>query len=139
MIPIEKQKVETKDFPIFIETIGHVESITSVEIRTRESQDIKPYLQKLEFEKIEIDFPPEFEEIKYLLKEIHDDKISELKNRTPLSTYPSKTMLLKLQAKLIEELRHSRDFNKMFAYSASAQALKISHALELLETQTITS
>jgi Fanconi anemia group M protein len=48
-------------------------------------------------------------------------------------------MLLKLQARLIQEIRRTRNPNKMAAVSACAQALKISHAIELLETQTISS
>tara|TARA_B100001964_G_C14050257_1_gene516675 strand:- start:118 stop:897 length:780 start_codon:yes stop_codon:yes gene_type:complete len=39
----------------------------------------------------------------------------------------------------MNELRRGRDLNKMMAISACAQALKISHAMELLETQTISS
>ena len=113
--------------------------IEAVEIRTRESLDVKPYLQELEFEKIEVDFPPEFEEIKVLLQEIYNQKVSELKHRRVLFGFASKTMLLKTQANLMNSIRKSRNINNMLAVSACAQALKISHALELLETQTISS
>ncbi|MCR4285147.1 MAG: DEAD/DEAH box helicase [archaeon] len=113
--------------------------IEAVEIRTRDSLDVKPYLQELEFEKIEIDFPAELEEIRALLENIYNRKITELKNRRVLFSYTSKTMLLQLQAKLMEEIRRGRDMNKMMAVSVCAQALKISHALELLETQTVSS
>src|SRR3989339_496749 len=39
-------------------------SIEEVELRTRDSPDVKKYLQELEFEKIMIDFPIEFQEMK---------------------------------------------------------------------------
>jgi len=113
--------------------------IEAVEIRTRNSPDVKPYLQELTFEKIEVNFPPELREIKLLLQTLHDKKVEELKNRNVLFGYPSKIMLLKLQEKLSKELLRSKDFNKMLSVSACAQALKISHALELLETQTVSS
>jgi Fanconi anemia group M protein len=113
--------------------------ISALEIRTRESPDVKPYLQNLEFEKIEVDFPSEFLEIKLLLEKIYDRKISELKHRNVLFGYPSKTMLLKLQSQLMQEIKRKRDLNKMLAVSSLATALKISHALTLLETQTISS
>ncbi len=113
--------------------------INAVEIRTAESPDVKPYLQELEFEKIEVDFPPEFLEIKILLEEIYNRKVSELKHRKVLFGYASKTMLLKAQAKLMQEIRRRKDMNKMLAVSACATALKISHALTLLETQTVSS
>jgi ERCC4-related helicase len=113
--------------------------IEAVEIRTRESPDVKPYLQELEFEKIEVDFPPKFMEIKILFEQIYNKKISELKHRNVLFGYASKTMLLKTQAKLMQEIKRKKDLNSMLAVSACASALKISHALTLLETQTISS
>lgn len=113
--------------------------IEAVEIRTRESDDVKPYLQNLEFEKIEVDFPSELEEIRTLLREIEQEKVNEMKRRGVLIGSGNKIMLLKIQKKLMNDLKRSRDFNKMLGVSACAQALKISHAIELLETQTISS
>jgi len=113
--------------------------VEAVEIRTRESPDVRPYLQELEFEKIEVDFPPEFLEIKILLEQIYNRKVSELKHRRVLFGYASKTMLLKTQAKLMKEIKRKKDMNNMLAVSACATALKISHALTLLETQTVSS
>jgi Fanconi anemia group M protein len=113
--------------------------VEAVEIRTRESPDVKPYLQELEFEKVEVDFPSDFLEIKLLLEKIYNRKISELKHRKVLYGHPSKTMLLKLQGKLMQDIKRKKNFNNMLAVSATATALKISHALTLLETQTISS
>jgi ERCC4-related helicase len=113
--------------------------IEAVEIRTRESVDVKPYLQELKFEKIEIEFPPELEEIRVLLQEIYEDKIKELKNRNVLFAPANKTTLLKLQNKLMNELKKSKDVNSMLSVSACATALKLSYAIELLETQTISA
>lgn len=113
--------------------------INEVEIRTRESSDVQPYIQELEFKKIEVDFPPEFEEIRVLLQEIYNKKVSELKHRRVLFGPTSKTTLLKTQANLMSSIKRSRNINSMLAVSACAQALKISHALELLETQTLSS
>ncbi len=110
--------------------------IEAVEIRTRESPDVKPYLQELRFEKIEIELPPEFEEIRVLLKEIYKDKIKELKNRKVLFETPSKKKLLELQKKLASG---EKSRNNLQALSTCAQAIKLSHAIELLETQTISS
>jgi len=112
--------------------------IQAVEIRTTESPDVKPYLQELEFEKIEVDFPAEFLEIKLLLEIIYNRKVSELKHRRVLFGYPSKTMLLKTQGRLITK-KGRKNMNDFMAISACATAIKISHALTLLETQTISS
>lgn len=113
--------------------------IDAVEIRTRDSKDVNPYVQELEFEKIEVEFPPEFMEIKILLEQIYNKKVSELKHRKVLFGYASKTMLLKTQAKLMQQIKRKKNLNSMLAVSACATALKISHALILLETQTISS
>ncbi len=113
--------------------------ISAVEIRTRDSPDVKPYLQDLEFKKIEVNFPPAFLEIKLLLETIYNKKVSELKHRKVLFAYPSKTMLLKIQNRLMQDLKKNKNINNMLAISATATALKISHALTLLETQTVSS
>ncbi len=55
--------------------------IESVEIRHRESADVKQYLQKLNKEIIYVDFPQNFMKIRISLKEIRDRKVTELKNR----------------------------------------------------------
>lgn len=113
--------------------------IEAVEIRTRESADVRPYLQELEFEKIEVDFPAELEEIRVLLQELQNKKVQDLKNRNLLFGPANKITLLKTQSRLMDELKRGKDLNKMLAVSSCAQALKISHAVELIETQTISS
>ncbi len=113
-------------------------SIQEVELRTRQSEDVKEYLQELEFEKILIDFPPEFEEIKHLLLKLFNQYVEELKKRKILWTSPSKTKLIELQRKIMGGIsRGNKNFNYLLGASACAQAIKIQHALELLETQTL--
>ena len=115
-------------------------SIEEVELRTRESSDVKQYLQELEFEKILLDFPPEFEEIRQVLLKLFHKYVEELKKRGILFGAPSKTGLIKLQKNIMGTLsRGNRNFNYMLGASACAQAIKIQHALELLETQTLES
>ena len=114
--------------------------IESVEIRTRDSPDVKPYLQEREFEKIEIDFPIEFEEIRQLMREVHEDKINTLRNMKVLFGPATKVALFDCQKKLFQKI-NTGDKNPMYfaAVSACSQAIKIQHAIELLETQTIAS
>ncbi|MCK5624557.1 DEAD/DEAH box helicase [Candidatus Pacearchaeota archaeon] len=113
-------------------------SIEEVELRTRESIDVKEYLQELEFEKIMIDFPPELEEIRHVLTKLFNKYVEELKKRKVLWTFPSKIKLIELQKKLMAGIaRGNKNFNYMIGISACAQAIKIQHSLELLETQTL--
>src|SRR3989344_8370563 len=112
-------------------------AIDEIEVRTRESEDVKPYLQELEFEKVVVPFPTEFIEIKFLLNKIYDKNIEELRSRNLLFGSANKITLLKLQGKLGARFDNARDFNAMRGMSLTATAIKISHALELLETQTL--
>jgi len=107
-----------------------------IELRTRESDDVKPYLQELEFTKVEVPFPKEFQEIKVLLKRVYDSKTDELRLKKLLFGPANKITLLKLQNNLgIKAMQ--KDFSAMYGMSLTAQAIKISHAIELLETQTL--
>lgn len=115
-------------------------SIQEVELRTRDSEDVKEYLQELEFEKIKVQFPPEFEEIRYILKELFNKYAEELRNRKVLFGPSTKTELLKVQKNISSTLaRGNQNPNYFMAASVCAQAIKIQHALELLETQTLAS
>lgn len=121
-----------------IEEICKNLSIEAVELRTRYSDDVKNYLQELKFEKIMLDFPKEFEEMRNSLRRILQAYISELKSRKLLHARPTKTELIKLQKKISGLLaRGNKNFNYFFGASACAQAIKMQHALELLETQTL--
>lgn len=115
-------------------------SIEEVELRTRDSLDVKEYLQELEFEKVIVDFPEELEELRYSLRKIFDNYVEELRKRSVLFGPASKTELINLQKRLMVSIsRDSTNFNSLLAVSACAQAVKLQHALELLETQTLAS
>tara|TARA_Y100000034_G_C6892883_1_gene411129 strand:- start:339 stop:1889 length:1551 start_codon:yes stop_codon:yes gene_type:complete len=111
-------------------------NINEIELRTRESPDVAPYLQTLDFEKVEVPFPKEFKELQVLLKRIFDSNVSKLRSSNMLFGPANKITLLKLQSSLFSRSSGS-DPRKFFAASLTAQAIKISHALELLETQTL--
>ena len=121
-----------------IEIICKNLSIQSVEIRTRESEDVREYLQDLEFKIIKIEFPKKFQDIRDLLKEIYDKKIEDLRKRNILFGPANKVTLLECQGKIMRSLANgSKNFSLYHGASTCAQALKIQHALELIETQTL--
>lgn len=111
--------------------------VEKIELRTRDSEDVKEYLQELDYVKTEVPFPKEFIELKVLLKRIYDSKTGELRRKNLLFGLPTKINLLKLQRKLAMQVSNSKNFQAMIGMSLCAQAIKISHALELLETQTL--
>ena len=113
-------------------------SVEEVELRTRESEDVKQYLQELKFEAIKIDFPEEFEEIKHVLKKLSDNYVEELRTRHVLYGPANKISLIELQKKIMHSLGiGGQNFNYMRGASICANAIKIQHSLELLETQTL--
>jgi ERCC4-related helicase len=113
-------------------------SIEEVELKTRDSEDVKEYLQELKFEKIMLDLPPEFEEMRQILLRLFEEYVTELRTRKVLFGPASKTDLINLQKKIsITISRNYKNFNYLLGASACAQAIKIQHALELLETQTL--
>jgi Fanconi anemia group M protein len=112
-------------------------SVEEVELRTRESEDVKDYLQELEFEKVMLDFPNDFEEIRHVLRKMFDRYVEELKMRKLLFGPSTKTELINLQKRISGNItRGDRNFNYLLGASACAQAIKIQHAMEVLETQT---
>ena len=115
-------------------------SIEEIELKTRDSEDVREYLQELKFEKKVIDFPDEFDSMRIILRKLFDSYIEELKNRHVLFGPSSKTGLIELQKRLMTHIsRGERDFNSLLAVGACSQAIKLQHALELLETQTLSS
>jgi len=112
--------------------------IDAVEVRTRESEDVKPYLQKLEKKIVKVELTKEMQEIRSLLQEIYQKKIEEIKNRKLLFGRATKTNLIALQRKLQGMIGSgNRHFNVLRGVSVCAQAIKIHHLLGLLETQGI--
>lgn len=111
-------------------------AIEEIEVRTRDSEDVKQYLQEREFEKISVDFPNEFHEIRILLKRIYDEKIEKIRNLNLTHGPINKVTLLQLQTRLAAQSSPGNwaAYNGM---SLAAQAIKISHAQDLLETQTL--
>jgi ERCC4-related helicase len=114
-------------------------SIEEIELKTRESEDVKEYIQELKFEKRMLDFPEEFDKMREILRKLFDEYITEIKSKGMMWGSPSKTGLIELQKKLMAIISREKNFNYMLAVSACSQAIKLQHALELLETQTLSS
>ncbi len=112
--------------------------IKAVEIRTEEDIDVERYVQLVQREFVYVDFPEEFKKIKILLEEILKDDLYWLREHHYTFTYkPTKTMLLAVQKRVIESYTRSRNYGAFWAIMRVAGAIKIEHAIELLETQGI--
>ncbi|MEM4625421.1 MAG: helicase-related protein [Candidatus Pacearchaeota archaeon] len=123
-----------------IKTICENLLIESVEIRTRESEDVKKYLQRINFNHVSVELTNELVNVRSNLNELFTKKVEELKKRNLLFGPPTKLNLLETQRRIMRSLATgNRNFNLMAGASVCAQALKLQHAIELLETQTLFS
>jgi len=115
--------------------------IEAVEIRTEIDHDVKAYVQPIQKDWVYVDFPEEFKKIKTLLEESLRDNMFWLRDHHFLRTLrPSKKSLLILQKRLgASMLKGSKNYALMWAVIRVAEAIKIEHAIELLETQGIFS
>jgi ERCC4-related helicase len=112
----------------------------AVEIRTEKDPDVEPYIQETEIEKIMVELPEEFMEVKTALEGLYKNRIYNLlRVKVIHSPKVSKRDLLAVQAELGKMYNQKKDFMVAKAMVDCAQAIKVDHALELLETQGVMS
>jgi len=144
----EKQGTHHKVLGLTASPGTDVESITEVcrnlhieeiEVRSSDDSDVVPYVQELDINWVKVDLPPEFEEIVKILKECYTQRLHLLNDLGQLKVpvpHVNKTTLLAMQGELQGLLaRGERDGEVMKAVSVTAEALKIQHAIDLLQTQ----
>lgn len=119
--------------------------INHVEIRTENDVDVKPYIQNVDNHWIKVKLPIEFIEIKKILEEKLKTIYKWLKEKELLNSYDinkvTRKDLLQLNTVINRKISYLRDDNEKFemfyAKKLQANAIRISHMLELLETQGI--
>lgn len=112
--------------------------IESVAIKTESDRDVSQYVHKKEIEWKRIELPSEMREIRDLLCKVLEDRYKRLGDAGyPLNSqkFVSKKDLLAVQQKLQGELRGNPDSSAYNAISIMAEIMKISHAVEITETQ----
>ncbi|MCH8329312.1 MAG: DEAD/DEAH box helicase [Nanoarchaeota archaeon] len=116
--------------------------IEEIEIRTDKDPDVKPYVYEIEIDWVKVELPKVFLEVKKYLQDFLNDRLEKLKElevlkRTNLN-YVNKTELLRLQAEIRGRVSSGeKDLTLWTAISVLAEIMKVSHGLELLETQGI--
>ncbi|MFC1727840.1 DEAD/DEAH box helicase [Nanoarchaeota archaeon] len=151
---IAKQYDKLSDFPRILaltaspgsdkEKINEICSnlfIEEVEVRVDSDPDVKPYIQKIDIDWVTVNLPASFLEIHKFLKNCYDSKLKKVKEYGYLPNYMNgKTDLLKLQARLHSEIaKGNKDFEILKSISLIAEAGKVQHAIELVETQGISA
>ncbi len=121
--------------------------ISHIEIRTEKDSDVKPYIHKVDNEWIKIKLPSEILEVKKIL----DAKLKKcykfLKENDLLGSYDinkvTRKDLLKLSDLINRRISSARDNDEKFqmfnAKKVAANAIRLSHMTELIETQGISA
>ncbi len=118
-------------------------SIEAIEVRSIEDRDVKEYVQELDltFKKVPLD--EQTLQIRSHLQKCNVRKLDEATLLGELTTNPkemNKTTLLQLQGAMHGRMAQGeRHFELLKTISLLAEALKIQHALELCESQSITA
>ncbi len=114
--------------------------IEAIEMRSTEDLDVKNYIQKKDLQFIEVELPKEFLEIHALLSEVYKKRLKQLKGfglTKPISII-NKRDLLSFQNYMFLEAKRGNKAS-YYGVSLTAAAIKLTHALELLETQGLKS
>jgi ERCC4-related helicase len=131
----DKEKIDEIISNLFIEKI---------EVKTENDSDVMPYVQKTDLKWIPVELPERILNVKKFLDECYNSKLRGIKelgflNSTQMANL-TKRELLGIMSGLQKELvSGNRAIEILKGVSLAAEAMKVSHAIELLETQGIDS
>ena len=115
--------------------------IEHIEVRTESSPDVKPYVQRIAFEWVKVELPGIYREVRSLLREMLKESLKPLAHFKLVSTYSpdiSKREVLQAGSKINQEVaRGNYEVGRLRMHQA--KAIKLLHAIELLETQGLTA
>lgn len=111
--------------------------IEHIEVRNENSPDVRPYVQGIRFEWIKVELPEIYKEIRKLLRKMLRDSLKPLAEAGlidgPSPDIPKKDILKVGQVINAEMAKGNYEIGRLMLYQA--KALKLHHAIELLETQ----
>lgn len=117
--------------------------IEEVELRTDKDPDVKPYVQEMEIEWIPVELTDDLRSVRKFLQDCYKSKLKDVQEYGVVQTkleFMSKKGLLSLQATLHSQVaRGDKSFEVLKSISLLAEAMKVEHAIELLETQDVSS
>ncbi len=115
-------------------------SIKYIEAKTEKDEDVKEYVQNVDINWVRVNLPPQFKKLQDSLQEVLKKELSELKNQDCIASADlmaaTKTVLLDAQHNIRKRIT-SGDISAYSAASTVAAAIKVGHAIELAETQSI--
>jgi Fanconi anemia group M protein len=116
-----------------VKEIFRVLGSNNIEFRDNDSEDVKPYIQETDVEWIELDLPENIRNISALVKSVHLSYVDEIRNGG--FNIPRTANLMPLLETRQRVERGGRYDLRVAVYSA----IRLVHALALLETQGVSS
>ncbi|PSG99809.1 MAG: hypothetical protein BRC28_02760 [Nanohaloarchaea archaeon SW_4_43_9] len=120
-----------------IDEVAENLDIENYEVRTEDDPDVEPYIEDKEVDWVRVSLDDSFEEAKKNLEKAYQKQLEKLKKNGQLDSTSNvyKGELLKLRGEISAKLSSTDDPKLYRSISHVASALKISQAVELLETQ----
>ncbi len=124
-----------------IEKINEVRmhlGLDHVEIRTPEDPDVASFIQDVDTEWETLPFPPSMDRVRRLLEEALQERVKALRELKLLDKgRPTRRSLLEVAAKAQRAIKNTSNPDPSWfqALTLQAQAMKIQHALEQVQTQ----
>jgi ERCC4-related helicase/ERCC4-type nuclease len=112
--------------------------ISSIQVRTEDDPDVKPYVHFRDLEWRHVTVPVEMKGLLDSMKNVLEDRLAQLVKLgfvAPNQKYMNKRELLDLQSRLQGKLRGGPDQMVYKAISLVAEVFKVAHAIEVAETQ----
>ncbi len=109
--------------------------IEAIEIRTESDEDVRPYVHGRKIEWIKVEMPKELKEIRDLINKAIERRLKKLEKLGIKAVGLAKKDLLALQESLQAQAAETGEEELFEAVSILAEALKLYHGLELVETE----
>ncbi len=113
--------------------------IEQIEVRIDTDEDVKPYIQEMEVTRVKVELSDGMRSIIQVLQRMFMDRVGRLQRMGVIRKGPNTSIkeLLGAAGRIQEMIRRSgKDGGSYYqAMSVQAQAMKISHAMEMAETQ----
>jgi ERCC4-related helicase len=115
--------------------------IHAVEIRTDSDPDVRPYVFDKDIDWKYVSIPVEIKALRQLMDKVLSDRLNKMHDLglIPSSKRLSKREMLDLQARLQSQLRQFPDQKIYQGISLLAEVFKVSHAIEIAETQGVSA
>jgi Fanconi anemia group M protein len=117
--------------------------LKTIEMRTDSDPDVSPYIFNKDIEWKYVNVPTEIKGLKQLMETVFSDRLNRLVELGILSGFQkkiSKREMLSLQARLQSQLRSASPDQKVYSgISILAEIMKLSHAIEIAETQGVSA